>query len=86
MGDNVYNVNMSTTPSTAGSSAAPAAAGKSPLEMLNTPVQFLKGVGPARMELLARLDLHYARDLLFFLAQLVRAASLTELHVTHCVS
>lgn len=39
---------------------------KSPAEQLATPVQYLKGVGPDRTELLARLDLHYARDLLFF--------------------
>jgi ATP-dependent DNA helicase RecG len=39
---------------------------KSPAEMLATPVQFLKGVGPQRGELLAKLDLHYARDLLYF--------------------
>jgi ATP-dependent DNA helicase RecG len=39
---------------------------KTPAEQLATPVQFLKGVGPQRGELLAKLDLHYARDLLFF--------------------
>ncbi len=39
---------------------------KSPAEQLATPAQFLKGVGPQRAELLARLDLHYAADLLFF--------------------
>src|SRR5436309_15423722 len=39
---------------------------KSPAEQLATPVQFLKGVGPQRAELLAKLDLHYAADLLFF--------------------
>jgi len=39
---------------------------KSPLEALNTPAQFLKGVGPQRAELLAKMGLHYARDLLFF--------------------
>jgi ATP-dependent DNA helicase RecG len=39
---------------------------KSPLELLNTPAQFLKGVGPQRAELLAKLGLYYARDLLFF--------------------
>ncbi|HUE70095.1 MAG TPA: ATP-dependent DNA helicase RecG [Pirellulaceae bacterium] len=38
---------------------------KSPAEQLATPVQYLKGVGPERAELLARLELHYARDLLF---------------------
>src|SRR6185369_2679542 len=41
-------------------------AAKSPAEQLATPVQFLKGVGPQRAELLAKLDLHYASDLLFF--------------------
>jgi len=35
-------------------------------ERLATPVQFVKGVGPRRAELLARLGLHYARDILFF--------------------
>jgi ATP-dependent DNA helicase RecG len=39
---------------------------KTPAEMLGTPVQYLKGVGPPRAELLAKLDLHYAADLLFF--------------------
>ena len=39
---------------------------KSPAELLATPVQFLKGVGPQRAELLARLGLYYARDVLFF--------------------
>ncbi|MCH8045905.1 MAG: ATP-dependent DNA helicase RecG [Planctomycetes bacterium] len=33
---------------------------------LTTPVQFLKGVGPQRAELLDRLGLHTAADLLFF--------------------
>ena len=37
-------------------------AGDDPLQ---TPVQFVRGVGPARAELLAKLDLHTARDLLF---------------------
>jgi ATP-dependent DNA helicase RecG len=32
---------------------------------LLTPVQFLKGVGPAKAELLAKLELYYARDLVF---------------------
>jgi ATP-dependent DNA helicase RecG len=49
-----YNVCMSTTRE------------KSPVEALNTPCQFLKGVGPQRAELLAKLGLHFARDLLFF--------------------
>jgi ATP-dependent DNA helicase RecG len=39
---------------------------KTPLEHLNTPVQFLKGVGEQRAVLLAKLGLHYARDLLFY--------------------
>src|SRR5262245_36530888 len=39
---------------------------KAPAELLRTPVQYLKGVGPQRAELLAKLDLHYAADLLFF--------------------
>ena len=34
--------------------------------VLSTPVQFLRGVGPQRAELLARLHLHTARDLLFY--------------------
>src|SRR5262245_48923041 len=41
-------------------------AAKTPVEQLATPVQFLKGVGPQRAELLTKLDLHYAADLLFF--------------------
>ena len=39
---------------------------RSPSEQLAAPAQFLKGVGPQRAELLARLDLYYARDFLFF--------------------
>jgi ATP-dependent DNA helicase RecG len=39
---------------------------KSPAEQLATPAQFLKGVGPQRAELLAKLELFYARDFLFF--------------------
>jgi len=35
-------------------------------EPLSTPVQFLKGVGPHRTELFARLGLHTVLDLLFF--------------------
>lgn len=37
-----------------------------PPDELHTPVQFLKGVGPARAELLRRLGLETACDLLFF--------------------
>lgn len=39
---------------------------RSPAELLATPVQFLKGVGPERAELLLRLGLKTARDVLFF--------------------
>jgi ATP-dependent DNA helicase RecG len=42
------------------------ATAKSPAEQLATPVQFLRGVGPQRAELLQRLDLNTARDVLFF--------------------
>src|SRR3954447_22014422 len=41
-------------------------AAKSPAEQLATPAQFLKGVGPPRAELLAKIDLYYAADVLFF--------------------
>ena len=43
--------------------------GKSPAELLATPVQFLKGVGPRRVEPLKRLGLHTVRDVLFFFAR-----------------
>jgi ATP-dependent DNA helicase RecG len=36
------------------------------LERLNTPVQFVKGIGPRRAELLERLNLRAVKDLLFF--------------------
>jgi len=39
---------------------------KTPAELLATPVQYLKGVGPQRGELLAKLELHYAQDVLFY--------------------
>jgi ATP-dependent DNA helicase RecG len=39
---------------------------KTPAERLAMPVQFLPGVGPRRAELLARLGLEFARDVLFF--------------------
>ncbi|TFG50741.1 MAG: ATP-dependent DNA helicase RecG, partial [Gemmatimonadales bacterium] len=39
---------------------------RTPTEILATHVQFLKGVGPARAELLERLGLHTVRDILFF--------------------
>jgi ATP-dependent DNA helicase RecG len=37
-----------------------------PAQLLATPVQFLKGVGPQRAELLARLGMKTARDVLFY--------------------
>ena len=46
--------------------ACPPCRKKRRLSSLRTPVQFLKGVGPQRAELLAKLDLHYAADVLFF--------------------
>jgi ATP-dependent DNA helicase RecG len=50
-----------------GTATAPhAQRNKSPAERLATPVQFLKGVGPERAVLLARLGLRTARDVLFF--------------------
>ncbi len=39
---------------------------KSPAELLATPVQYLKGVGPVRAELLERLGLRTAQEVLFF--------------------
>ncbi|HVU90133.1 MAG TPA: ATP-dependent DNA helicase RecG [Pirellulales bacterium] len=39
---------------------------KSPAEAFLTPVQFLKGVGPQRAELLRKLGLENARDVIFF--------------------
>ncbi len=39
---------------------------KTPAELLATPVQYLKGVGPRRAELLDRLGLYAASDVLFF--------------------
>jgi ATP-dependent DNA helicase RecG len=39
---------------------------RSPAELLATPVQYLKGVGPYRAELLQRLGLLAARDVLFY--------------------
>lgn len=62
---------------------------KSPAEILATPVQFLKGVGPQRAELLERLGLRTARDVVFFfprdyqdLNELARVADLVEGNLT----
>jgi ATP-dependent DNA helicase RecG len=46
--------------------AEPARATAPPPHALHTPVQFLKGVGPARAELLRRLDLETTADVLFY--------------------
>jgi len=45
---------------------SPNAPEKSPAQRLATPAQFLKGVGPQRAELLERLGLRSAREVLFF--------------------
>jgi ATP-dependent DNA helicase RecG len=37
-----------------------------PAQLLATPVQYLKGVGPQRAELLQKIGLHTARDVLFY--------------------
>ena len=37
-----------------------------PAKLLATPVQYLKGVGPERAELLQRLELHTVADVLFY--------------------
>lgn len=39
---------------------------RTPAELLATPVQFAKGAGPQRAEMLNKLGLHTARDLLFY--------------------
>lgn len=44
----------------------PGAPDKSPAQQLATPIQYMKGVGPQRAELLQKLDLQIARDVLFF--------------------
>ncbi|MEX0819761.1 MAG: ATP-dependent DNA helicase RecG [Pirellulaceae bacterium] len=51
------------------------AASKTPAEQLLTPAQFLKGVGPQRAELLERLGLRRAVDLLFFFPRSYQDAS-----------
>jgi ATP-dependent DNA helicase RecG len=53
----------------------------SPAEQLATPVQFLKGVGPQRAEVLQRLDLHTARDLLFLFPRTYQ--DMTDLREVH---
>jgi ATP-dependent DNA helicase RecG len=48
------------------SSAESAAASAPPPRAMHTPVQFLKGVGPARAELLRKLDLETVANVLFY--------------------
>jgi ATP-dependent DNA helicase RecG len=43
-----------------------ASTGKSAAETLTMAVQYAKGVGPQRAELLAKLDLHFVRDVLYY--------------------
>src|SRR5438046_2427294 len=56
---------MADAASKTGDRTTPAEHERSPAELLATPVQFLKGVGPQRAELLANLGLYYASDVLF---------------------
>ena len=49
--------------------------------MLATPVQFLKGVGPQRAEVLQRLELQTARDVLFFFPRTYQ--DMTDLREVH---
>jgi ATP-dependent DNA helicase RecG len=51
---------------------------KTPAELLTQPVQFLKGVGPARAELLEKLNLRNAADVLFFFPRSYQ--DFTQLH------
>jgi ATP-dependent DNA helicase RecG len=60
-----YNVGMSGDSQNASPSTAPARQ-QTPAELLATPVQFVPGVGPQRVALLAKLELYTAGDLLFF--------------------
>jgi ATP-dependent DNA helicase RecG len=48
------------------SASSSATSGKTAAELLARPAQYIAGVGPQRAELLAKLDLHTARDVLFF--------------------
>lgn len=58
-------------------------AAKTPAEQLATPIQYVKGVGPARAELLLRLGLRRASDVLFFFPRdyqdMSRLATVAEL-------
>lgn len=56
----------------------PDAPEKTPAELLTQPVQFLKGVGPARAEVLEKLNLRNAADVLFFFPRSYQ--DFTQLH------
>ncbi len=56
---------MSTSPATNRPALSGNLANKSAAELLATPVQFLKGVGPDRAKLMERLGLRTAADVLF---------------------
>ena len=60
------------------SSPAKAADERSPMELLTQPIQFLKGVGPARVEMLEKLNLRNAADVLFFFPR--NYQDFTQLH------
>jgi ATP-dependent DNA helicase RecG len=51
-----------------------------PAQLLATPIQFLKGVGPARAELLERIGLYTARDVLFLFPRDYQELSEREVH------
>src|SRR5207245_4739283 len=56
---------MSEPSTTSRTATANSTASRSPAELLATPVQFLKGVGPDRAKFLERLGLRPAADVLF---------------------
>ena len=59
-----YNDGMSALPPTAGQQTSPRRQ-PTPAELLATPVEFVRGVGPQRAALLHRLDVRTAGDLIF---------------------
>ncbi len=60
-----YNNSMSALPPTTGQ-PSPACRQPTTAEVLATPVEFVRGVGPQRAALLHRLDVRTAADLIFF--------------------
>jgi ATP-dependent DNA helicase RecG len=59
-----YNYGMSALPPTAGQKTSPSRQ-PTPAEVLATPVEFVRSVGPQRAEVLHRLDVRTAGDLIF---------------------